>query len=82
MRFVAWWPPVAVADNPLTHEPATEVQLALRPGGAEEDMPLEMHRGYVCGQRVLGVVPYVELPQPISPANSALPRICCSQTAE
>jgi hypothetical protein len=55
VRFVAWWPPAAVPDNPFTHEPCTLVRVALEEAGAPGGPhPPEVYSFYLKGGRVLG----------------------------
>jgi len=56
LKFLAWWPPEPVADNPVTHEPAARVRVVWQNQAAAADR-LESHQFYVKGDRVLGGEP-------------------------
>jgi hypothetical protein len=76
LRFVTWWPPVAVADNPFTHEPCTLVRVMLKNTAHGEDPPeVEALSYYLKGDQVLGALPHpagfreppAVLPSPLQP---------------
>jgi hypothetical protein len=56
IRFVQWWPPLPVRDNPFTHRPATLVHVVLT-NDAPGDRGVEDLLFYVSDDQVLGAVP-------------------------
>jgi hypothetical protein len=54
LRFLAWWPAVPVADNPWTHEPASQVRVVWQNRAPAAEDRIESHLFYVQGDKVLG----------------------------
>jgi hypothetical protein len=56
IRFMQWWPPLPLRDNPFTHRPATLVHVVLT-NDAPGDRGVEDLLFYVSDDQVLGAIP-------------------------
>jgi hypothetical protein len=74
LHFVTWWPPMAVTDNPFTHEPCTLVRVMLKNSARGQDPPeVEASSYYLKGDQVLGALPHpagFSEPPPVKPSTA------------